>query len=58
MLKRPHRRVGAQHTHNDGQAVQAELRLMNRLYLASKLAGYELPAAQAGAPPSGGASGS
>jgi AcrR family transcriptional regulator len=34
----------------------AELRLMNRLYLASKLAGYDLPAAQAGAPPSGGAS--
>jgi len=34
----------------------AELRLMNRLYLASKLAGHELPAAQAGAPPSGGAS--
>jgi AcrR family transcriptional regulator len=35
----------------------AELRLMNRLYLASKLAGHELPAAQAGASPSGGASG-
>jgi len=33
----------------------AELRLMNRLYLASKLAGHEPPAALAGAPPSSGA---
>jgi AcrR family transcriptional regulator len=31
----------------------AELRLMNRLYLTSKLAGHELPAAQAGVPPRG-----